>query len=376
MSELQTQTGQRPPFLFLLDKDFNKVEIIEGNRPNYSVGSIIWTTSFNKADSFSANIPINRELNRKMIDKIMSDETIFILRNDTMQIQWITRKKFEEGALVLDGQGLESLYAKRFTNDIDYLPTGPNLDVNFVGRVMCDIINSSDPFVWSYAERLDNNTGPSIATFTESTGNVYKYLQNLSKTWNIAYGFKYNPAYMRADFYTKGIIKLSQMIPNRTYKLYESLGNIQPVGYTRDTEKAMNYVRVMGEEGITAFVDARPLDASSQPIGEKYSFSIKTKAKKTELISEPDYLSLLKAEGRQELAKRQIDESFEVQPTQDVNIDIGWEVDVGSKSLNITRVLFCTEIKEVWEGGYHKTITLGFKEDPREIEVARLSQEI
>ena len=373
--DLLIPTGQKPPFFWLIDENFNKVEIIEGRRANYSVASIEWTTSFEKADSFAANIPLNREINREMIDKIMAPETAFILRGDTLQLCWITRKKFENDVLDLAGEGLEGLFVKRFTSEADYLPVGPNLDVNFVGRVMCDIINNNNPFAWAYAERLDNNTGPSIATFTEATGNVFKYLQNLSKTWNVAYGFRYNPQYKRADFKTKEVLPIGVQIPGRTYKLYESMGNIRPVNYTKDTSKYMNFCRVMGEEGHTAFVDIRPLDGSNQPIGERYDFSIKAKARLGDM-GVPQYMDLLQAEGKQELSKRRIDEVFSLEPIGNVNIDIGWEVDIGSRSLGITRVLFCTEIKEVWEGGYIKNYTFGYQEDPREIEVARLSQEI
>ena len=356
------------PVLYLLNYSLNVVDVIRAGQAGYSIGSVLWDSKFYDKETCSFKLAVDTNVSAGIVQSIMADSTAYLVRGDTRQICYITKKEFDGQYLMIDGEGILSLLDKRFTNAVDYLPTGIYENNNKVGQVMCDIINNSDPYPWIVADRTLNEIGEDIATFTKVNKKVSKYLKTLSKAYKIGLDFRYNPDTKKVIFSTYGILSLDTLVDGRGYNLAKEFDNVQKIEYTRDFSDYYNFCRVQGNTQ-TAFVDLR---AEGE---EKYSCSIKSSKSQGDL-SEDEYLSLLEDEGKQELASKQIDDSFEADLKPDIKLGLGWEVIANSRDINISRLLFCTALKETWESGYNRSFTLGIKTTAKEELLNSLKGEI
>ncbi|SBV92070.1 hypothetical protein KL86DPRO_10298 [uncultured delta proteobacterium] len=293
--------------------------------------------------------------------------TAYIVRNDTLQVIYITRREFDGKKLTMEGIGVEGLLAKRFTIEKDYLPTGENEGKNYVGVVMCDIINDNNPYHWLIADRTKNAAGPSIATYTELTGNVYKYIKMLAKAYDVGIKCVFNESANNVDFIAYDVTGIDVDIPGRTYRLSDELDNASDPEYEYDTSKYYNKARVIGDT-FSVVVD----QSNGKEVFE-YSFKSKSRQKK---LTEAEYAMILYGEGEQELAKRGITETFTMKPKPDVNIELGWETVTIGKNINKVTESFCTEIKETWEETYVREHTFGYKADDLDDLVTSLQGEI
>lgn len=353
--------------LFFLNEKFERVDVIvQGSKSGHlNFSALEWTTRFHKPDTFAMDCPVRSPME---IATVMQHDTVYVVRAETGQIARIWKKKFdtEKLTLELEGEGLESMFEKRFTGAREYLPTGENFGVNYVGKVMCDIIRDNSPFAWAVVDALQNQVGRSIYASTANTKNVLYYLELLAKTWDVGFRCIYDEGLNMARFQTYAPTSIAEEIPGRTYRLSDDLGNIKQLEYEYDARKFYNHCSVLGEKDKGSGVEySTVVDQSNGH--EKYSFRYKGKSKKKDL-SDAEYGKLLYAEGEQQLAKRKLNESFSVQPHEgkNIHIEVGWEVHCTSRFLNMGTVFFCTELKETWESAYGREYTFGYKADMKE----------
>lgn len=349
--------------LIFLNEAFERVALFVVGKKGVNFSSIEWKSVFHKQDEIAIQCGIENALE---VSEILND-AVYIIRGDTGQAAYIQKKEFDGTNLNIEGIGVEGLLAKRFTQEKDYLPPDGTIGQNKVGKVMCDIINDNRPFAWLVANAAQNQTGVSIATFTENTGNVYKYIQMLAEAYDVGFRCVYSEAANKIEFQTYEVEPLSNHIEGRTEQLSDEIGNIKSAQYERDTSKYYNYALVIGEDA-TAVVD--------QSSGnEVFEYAFKSRSKRGTKTLE-QYQAILYAEGEQELAKRRIDESFVVEPKDDAYIQLGWEAVSISHAINKLTASFCTEITETWENIYKREVTMGYKADAKDITIINLQGEI
>jgi len=337
--------------LYLKNEAFETVDVIQQGADGLNYSSLEWESIFHQQDKFSMQCGVT---NPDHVSRILERSTVYIVRNDTFQIAYINRKEFDGKSLTLEGIGVEGLLAKRFTTEADYVPNLAEPYTNNVGVVMCDIINANHPFPWLVADREANRTGVSIATFTEVTGNVYKYLKMLSAAYDVGFKCLYDESTDTVNFITSEPVGYDVDIPGRTYRLADELGNAKELAYEFDLSKYYNYARVIGQD-LTVIVDQSGDE-------EQYEYSFKSRARRGSLGLE-QYESILRNEGVQELAKRRIQETFTIQPTATEWVELGWETISTSKNIRVATKNFCTEVKETWESIYSREYTFGYRTD-------------
>lgn len=350
--------------LYVKNEAFETVDVIQQGSEGLNYSSLEWESIFHAQDKFAMECSVTRP---DLVTAILDPASAFIVRNDTLQVAHITRREFDGRRLTVEGIGVEGLLAKRFTIEKDYVPEGDLAGRNYVGAVMCDIINDNAPFRWLVADRAKSMVGPSIATFTELTGNVYKYLKTLAKAYDVGFKCLYNEEANNVAFVAYGVTGIDDDIAGRTYILSDELDNASDPSYEYDTSKYYNYARVLGEN-LTAVVD--------QSNGrERYEYSFKSKSKQRSLSTE-QYALILYGEGEQELAKRRADEVFVMQPRPGITIELGWETVTIGRNINKVTQSFCTEIKETWEERYEREHTFGYKTDELDSLVIDLQGEL
>lgn len=350
--------------LYFKNERFETVGVVQQGASGLNYSSLEWTSVFHKQDSFAMQCGVH---DPRDVDFALDKSTVYVVRNDTLQVAYINKKEFDGQKLTLEGIGVEGLLAKRFTLEKDYLPTGGNAGNNRVGAVMCDIINDNAPFSWLRAERGRNMTGPSIATYTELTGNVYKYVKMLSEAYDVGFRCVYDEASNTVNFVTYEVVPYEVEIPGRVYRLSDELDNVKELTYEHDVSKYYNYVRVVGEN-LTQIVD--------QSEGkERYEYSFKSRSRRKSLSAE-EYASILYGEGVQELAKRRAKEVFEVQPKDGQHVELGWEAVSIGKNINVATLSFCTEVREIWETTYKREYTFGYRADNKDDLVIQLQGEL
>lgn len=351
--------------LYFKNEDFETVDVIEQGSAGLNYSSLEWESIFHAQDKFVMQCGVTDPAH---VSAALDPATAYIIRNDTLQIAYITRREFDGRYLVLEGIGVEGLLAKRFTLEKDYLPTGANEGRNFVGAVMCDIVNDNAPFRWLTADREKCMVGPSIATYTELTGNVYKYLKTLAQAYDVGFKCVYDEKTNRVNFVAYGVTGYEVDIEGRTYRLSDELDNAKEPNYEYDTSKYYNYARVIGEDSTTVIVD-------HSAGRERFEYSFKSRSRQKKLSAE-EYRAILYGEGEQELAKRRIDEFFVMQPESDANIELGWEAVTVGKNINKVTKSFCTEIKEIWEEAYRREYTFGYRTDDKDNLIISLQGEL
>lgn len=353
--------------LFFLNEKFERVDIVvQGSKDGHlNFSSLEWTTCFHKPDSFAMECPVRSPME---IKAVMLHDTVYVVRADTGQIARVWKKNFKskERTLELEGEGLESMFEKRFTSAREYLPTGENQGVNYVGKVMCQLIKNNNPFSWIIAEEMQNQVGRSIYASTVNTKNVLYYLELLAKTWDVGFRCVYDDQLNMVRFQAYAPTPMSEDVPGRTYRLSDDLANINRLEYEYDARKFYNHCSVLGEKDKESGVEYSVVVDQSEG-HERYSFRYKGKSKKRDL-TDAEYGQLLYAEGEQQLAKRKLKESFEVTPHEgkNIHIEVGWEVHCASRFLDMATVFFCTELKETWESTYAREYTFGYKADINE----------
>ena len=352
--------------LIFKNENFETVYVLVQGSNGLNYNELEWESVFHKQDTFSLRIGVKEP---KLIAPLLNKDVVYVVRNDTRQIAHINVKEFEDGQyLNISGIGVEGLLAKRFTNEQEFIPTGENLGQNYVGRVMCDIINANRPFPWLIADRDSNSHGISIYASTKDTGNVYKTLTTLSKAYDVGFSCLYDEVTNKVHFTTIPVVPMSTVIDGRAYRFSDDIGNVKGIKYEHDSSKYYNYIRMIGENGITAIVDIS--DGR-----EVYEISKKSRTRQRDM-SVVEYQKLLEAEGVEELSKRIANEVFTVEPKITADFKLGWEALSMTKHLDISTISFCTEIKDEFaESGYKKEYTFGYPVDMQEDFVTSLTGE-
>lgn len=353
--------------LIFLDEAFERVAILVKGRAGFDFSSLEWKSVFHKQDEFTIECPVAANTQTSPEIAALLNGARFVVRGDTGQTVYLQKKEFDGSKLILEGIGAEGLLAKRFTVERDYLPPEGATGQNKVGKVMCDIINDNRPFDWLVADADQNQTGVSIATYTELTGNVYKYVQMLSEAYDVGFQCIYSEKDNKVHFTTFEVVPLETYIEGRTEQLSDEIGNIKDATYEHDVAKYYNYAQVVGEDDYTVVVD-------QSDGGEVYEYSFKSSVKLGSKTT-AEYSQLLYAAGVQELAKRRIDESFVVTPQDTENIELGWEAVSISRLINKMTTSFCTEILETWENAYTREVTMGYRADAEALAIIGLQGE-
>lgn len=332
-----------------------------------------WTEKLYEADSFSIEMDFERikdtRSNEYTYYKEIYDALVKSTKNGyypryiitdadkgLTRIGYIENYNFnDDGTLEIKGEGFLKFLEKRYCIEKDYIPTSANRDE--CGRVMCRIINDNNkpeqthytPFL--IANENENAFGEEIFVSCERKDYLYKKLNTLAEAYQVGMATLCDPfekkIYFKAFQYKKDKIKTV---------LSEDDDNIISLSYETDTGKYYNYALIEGD-GLNAIVDLRK-DKGKEPALELYKKSSKKKGS----YSTKDYQGLLEAEGKEALASKKTEEKFDIEPTQDIKVNIGeyvlCKIDLGYEEFY--KELPVTEIKHtIDKGNYNKEVLFG-----------------
>lgn len=365
--------------LYIFDYDFNFLCNIKEFK------KLEWTEKIFEADSFTLELEFKKERNTRATEynyyKTLYDAIVgsnryydneqkkyksgfyyprFIITNadsGLTPIAYIQSYKFtDEGTLEIKGEGFLQFLEKRYTIKKEYIPTDENNDK--CGRVMCRIINDNNnnsqtnfmPFF--VANEYDNDNGEEIYVSCERKDTLYKKLKTLSEAYEVGMRTLYHPEEKKIYFKT---IKYPKKDLQDLRVLSEDDDNVVSIAMEVDIDKYRNYVLVEGEENV--IIDIRQ-DKEKEPALELVIQSNKKRGSKTL----EQYKKILEAEGREKLSKYLMEEAFDIEPTQDVKVDLGeyvlCKLDLGYET--IYKQLLVSEITHTIENSkYTREVAFG-----------------
>ena len=365
--------------LYIFDYDFNFLCHIKEFK------KLEWTERICEDDSCTLEVEVKREKNTRTSDynyyKTLYDAIVganriydseqkqyksgfyyprFIITNGDSgltPIAYIQSYKFtEDGTLEIKGEGFLQFLEKRYTIEKEYIPTTANNDK--CGRVMCRIINDNNktgqtnfiPFF--VADENDNDNGEEIYVSCERKDTLYKKLKTLSEAYEVGMRTLYHPDEKKIYFKT---IKYPKKDLQELRVLSKDDENVVSIAMEVDIDKYRNYVLVEGEENV--IIDIRQ-DKKKEPALELVIQS--NKKRNTKTLEE--YKKILEAEGREKLSKYLMEEAFDIEPAQDVKVDLGeyvlCKLDLGYET--IYKQLLVSEITHTIENGeYTREVAFG-----------------
>lgn len=370
--------------IYLCDEKLNLIATI------YNFNNIEWTDKFYEADNISITIPFEVESNPKSemysyykniydsLESIHRDynaKIIFILTNTSKRIGFVENFSINEkkSTLSIKGRGALAILSKRFTKEKSYIPGIDTKD--YVGSVMCKIINDNEPFNIFRVIEKENEIGEEIFTSTKLGDNVYKKLTSLSELYDVGISSLYDKESSKIIFKT---LEKSTVAINA---ISSDDGNLLSNVYKCDIGKYANHCVVIGEtlknSNTPITVEVRTYRANEGESEENYKDKIFKIFKKSNLklkkpkdgsegnISESDieeYKKLLIEEGKEELAKNQIEESYDIDISEDVDVKVGdmlvVKLNVGYKE--IVKNIIVSEIKHSYtKNGYSREASFG-----------------
>lgn len=340
--------------------DFNKLE---------------WTEKLFEADSFTLQMDFKIERNTKsskynyyytIYNSIVSGNKDghyyprFVITNGDKgltPICYIQSYSFtDEGTLEIKGEGFLQYLEKRYTLAKEYIPKDNVNDR--CGRVMCRIINDNIKASQTYfapyfvADENDNDKGVEIYVQCDRKDTVYKKLKTLAEAYEVGMQTLFNPDTKKIYFKT---IKNEKADLQTLKVLSKDDDNVVSLAMEIDSDKFRNYVLVEGEE--TVIIDLRQ-DKVNEPALELVINSSKKRGTRT--LAE--YRGLLESEGREKLTQYVLEESFEIEPIQNIKVGLGeyvlCKLDLGYDV--IYKQLLVSEITHTVEKGkYTKEVSFG-----------------
>lgn len=215
-----------------------------------------------------------------------------------------------EGKLTIKGRGYLALLEKRLTIDKKYETSDTD---DSVGRVMSKIIKDNRKPAFLIIDEEVNAVGIEITAITEIDNNVYERVCTLAVAHEV--GFNTLIDYEKKEVYFN---VLKQGIEMRTSVSLDD-SNLTSNVYELDTKSHYNYALILGEEGINGVA----IQTEGQEPLQLVIKSSKQKKKDEEI---PDYKKRLELEGIEELAKNKAEEHFDIDVTDNVDVNLGDKV--------------------------------------------------
>lgn len=262
----------------------------------------------------------------------------------------------EDNKLEIKGEGFLQFLEKRYTIAKEYIPKDNVNDA--CGRVMCRIINDnikdSQTLFAPYfeANEDDNDRGTEIYVQCERKDTLYKKLKTLAEAYEVGMRPLFDPDKKKIFFTT---IQNEKADLQTLTVLSKDDDNVVSIAMEIDSDKYRNYVLVEGEE--TVIIDLRQ-DKTKEPALELVISSSKKRGTRTL----DEYRGLLESEGREKLTSYVLEESFSIEPKQNIKVGLGeyvlCKLDLGYDI--IYKQLLVSEITHTLENGnYTKEVNFG-----------------
>lgn len=357
--------------LYILDNNLNLLCNIKEFK------KLEWTERLYEAGSFSLELDFKKITNTKSSDynyyKTLYESIIsstkdgyyyprFIITNADRgftKIAYIQNYNFtEDNTLILKGEEFLQFLSKRYTIEKDYIPSVNSNDS--CGIVMCKIINDNiqdkqtNIARFLVADENNNDVGEDIYVSCKTTDKLYDKLNTLAEAYEVGIEILFNPDDKKMYFHTFKNEKEKDM--QKLKVLSEDDNNIISISLESDIDKLRNYCLIKGED-LDVIIDLRQ-DKEEEPALE---LVIKSNKKRGDYTLE-EYRKILENEGREKLSKYIKEEAFEIEPIQNIKIDLGeyllCKIDLGYGM--IYKQIITSEIKHTIENGkYSREVSFG-----------------
>lgn len=337
-----------------------------------------WTDKFYEADIINISIPFKIEHDKKSelyayyenlyktLDSINEQSKkannvriIYIFTDSFDRIGFVENFSIDEKSEILKikGRGALALFDKRFfLENKSYEPK--DSEKNYLGEVMCKIINQKDSFKIFEALEEDNKKGKEVYVNVKEGDSIYKRLTDLAETYELGMSTVVDAKKEKIVFKTIETNTIRSAISSDD-------GNLINNVYKCDIGKYANCCEIVGDsykDGTKEITIKETVDETNGH-GEKFKIYKKSRAKLKDVKDdEKRYREILKAEAKEELSKNKIEESYDIEITDDVEIKVGdkllVKVDVGYKE--ISKEIIVNEVRHNYsKGGYSRDVSFG-----------------
>jgi hypothetical protein len=327
--------------LIILDSDFNQIAVLD------YCASVIWTERYCENGDCELYLPATEEA----IKLLKAD--YYVQRSDqpskVMIIKSLNISTDIEGGdwLTVRGVGASELLARRIVWNQTTLTGSPT-------QVVRNIITEN---LISPTEEERQISCIELGEAPELIGEINKQLYGtdlLNATIDIlnTYGYGFGMVYKSKIF--KFEIYQGQRVP---VAFSDEFDNLNTSTYTADVSGVKNACMIAGEKYNNTRIQTSVGNTSGV---SRYEMFVDADDVNREggIISESEYIELLKQQGTEELAKHRLEESFEANVNASGNFKLGIDYNLGDIVLfrnkyGITQEVRITEIIECWdENGY------------------------
>ncbi len=269
----------------------------------------------------------------------------------------------EEKTIKINARGFISILEYKKCYDSEFIPSA-NTD-DHAGMVACRLINehiSIDPILSEIfeASEADNKIGTEVYFATEKSDNVYESITKLLTTFDLGFN-----TFLDVE---KNKIVFKVIEPNDDIVLAVSKddGNLTNNVYEVDITAVKNHIIIDStyeEESISGDTNEKlVVEVIDNSSGGVILTTNMTSNKKQFDLTESEYREVLKTEAMIELENHSVEEDFEIDIDDDIDVSLGdvvvCKLWVGYKE--ITKESKVSVIKHSWENGIHsRTIDFG-----------------
>ncbi len=285
--------------------------------------------------------------------------------NDNIRIASIDSFELDEEdlKLTINARGALSLLASKQAYDQEFIPSEDTNDS--VGAVVCRLINehvSVDPILEPIfeANELDNDVGEEVYYMTENGDNVYDSIIELLGAYDLGfqvYGvMDYNKKYLE-----KIVFKVIEPNDDIVLAVSKDDSNLISNKYEVDVSNMKNYIYITGTY-TEDDVDRTIIEVVNNSNGGLIMSTNIDSSKKQLSLTEAEFREVLKTEAKIELENNKVQEDFEIEIDDSVDVSLGdvvvCKVDIGYKE--IAKEKKVSVIKHTWENNLHtRTVDFG-----------------
>ena len=356
--------------IYFFDKDLNSVATID------LFENLEWNENYNKADTFKLDIEYEQVTDNNNLRYEYYKNIFEILENyrltknpvyvtldnkDDLRVCKIDRYEIDEtkNTITITGSGVFEIFTHKQDRNMEFIPS--EADDN-IGYIACDILNyhiNADDVLKNIivADKTKNKIGSEIYYITESGDSVFDSIKKLLDFEDI--GFKtildYSAKKINVIFY-KG-----QQIPSLSVSVDDE--NLTGNSFEFDIGSYKNYATISGTFGEEEKLVVELVDLTDGNL--RYDMNIESN-KKSGSMTESQYRQALIAEAKMELKKSIAQESYDIDISDGVALDIGEvvvvKVNVGFKEL--AKEVMARGIKYKYTSKeYKRTVSFGEAEN-------------
>ncbi len=269
----------------------------------------------------------------------------------------------EEKSITINARGFLSILEYKQSYDSEFIPSVDTDD--HVGTVVCRLINehiSVDPILSEIFEAIedDNKIGEEVYFATESGETVYENIIKLLTTFNLGFN-----TFLNLER-NKIVFEVIEPNDNIVLAVSKDDGNLSNNVYEVDITAVKNYINIEGtyketdsSGNETEKLVVERIDNSNG--GVILTTNISSSKSQFDL-TEDEYREILKTEAKIELENHAVEEDFEIEIDDSVDVSLGdvvvCKLWVGYKE--IVKESKVSVIKHTWENGIHsRTVDFG-----------------